>query len=368
MFLLYALILLLVLGSSARAQLPAYRNYTVKDGLPSSEVYDVFQDSQGYIWFATNAGVSRFDGYRFRNFSTLNGLADNTIFEIYEDYRRRLWFRSRTGRLSYFFHDSIYSISANEQIAANVQGPYILNSIYVDKGDTIWLGYNGGKFFKVYNFHAAHPGFEQIANRNATLRRASDGGEIIWSPGMARPAHFLPLLINNRPEPVPLIKPIRNDSKIVRIANRPDEWIASVANEVYHFSTGGMVARATLPTRIIALSSDSTGNLWVGTYGKGALCFPNSDITQKPTTYFPESFVTDVYQDHEKGYWFATLLEGVLYAPCRDICTYISGTRSAERVTCITSDGRGNVLAGLYSGKISLFNSETEHSAPLPLW
>jgi ligand-binding sensor domain-containing protein len=57
----------------------SFRHYTVEDGLPGSEVYKVFQDSKGFMWFSTNMGVSRFDGKVFRNFSTEDGLHNTNM-------------------------------------------------------------------------------------------------------------------------------------------------------------------------------------------------------------------------------------------------------------------------------------------------
>ena len=42
--------------------------YSVDDGLPTNLVKDIQQDKQGSIWFATDAGLVRFDGYRFQTF------------------------------------------------------------------------------------------------------------------------------------------------------------------------------------------------------------------------------------------------------------------------------------------------------------
>ncbi|PCJ81377.1 MAG: hypothetical protein COA57_14290, partial [Flavobacteriales bacterium] len=52
---LIILLLFLLFSSSSFSQhpQPIFRHYTVEDGLPSSEVYHVMQDSKGYIWFAT---------------------------------------------------------------------------------------------------------------------------------------------------------------------------------------------------------------------------------------------------------------------------------------------------------------------------
>ena len=119
------------------SQQPIFRNFNVKDRLPSSEVYDVMQDSKGYMWFCTDAGVSRYDGYVFHNYSTRNGLGDNTVFGSVEDSKGRIWFRSLSGRLYYYQGDSIYGIGANEKIASLIRNG-ILSSMYVDPGDTVW--------------------------------------------------------------------------------------------------------------------------------------------------------------------------------------------------------------------------------------
>src|SRR5579872_2178220 len=95
-----ALLSFLLLPFVLFCQPNGFRNYAIKDGLLSSEVYHVMQDSKGFMWFSTDRGVSRFDGYGFRNITTKEGLADNTIFECIEDYKGRIWFRSFSGRLS----------------------------------------------------------------------------------------------------------------------------------------------------------------------------------------------------------------------------------------------------------------------------
>ena len=42
--------------------------YEIEDGLPDVNVNDIYQDKQGFLWLATNNGLSRFDGKKFKNF------------------------------------------------------------------------------------------------------------------------------------------------------------------------------------------------------------------------------------------------------------------------------------------------------------
>jgi ligand-binding sensor domain-containing protein len=67
-----------------------YINYDVKDGLAGSTVYAMCQDKDGFMWFATEAGVSRFDGTNFKNFSTSDGLSKaRFVIIITEKYTTR---------------------------------------------------------------------------------------------------------------------------------------------------------------------------------------------------------------------------------------------------------------------------------------
>ena len=63
------LLICLVMSRSANAQGLVIRNYNVKDGLANATVYSAVQDQEGFIWFATPTGVSKFDGKRFRNYT-----------------------------------------------------------------------------------------------------------------------------------------------------------------------------------------------------------------------------------------------------------------------------------------------------------
>lgn len=53
---------------TARGQQIIFGNYSVADGLPSSMVCAIVQDDQGFMWFGTRNGLSRFDGYQFKTF------------------------------------------------------------------------------------------------------------------------------------------------------------------------------------------------------------------------------------------------------------------------------------------------------------
>ena len=73
------------------AQLEPTRNFSVKDGLPSGIVYDCLQDKQGFMWFATAAGLARFDGANFKVFTAADGLSNNEVLQIALDPDGSIW-------------------------------------------------------------------------------------------------------------------------------------------------------------------------------------------------------------------------------------------------------------------------------------
>ena len=69
-----------------------FRNYTTDDGLPDSRVAPIIQDSRGYMWFGTQAGLTRYDGSEFVNFSDAKDIPGIFGRYILEDHEGAIWF------------------------------------------------------------------------------------------------------------------------------------------------------------------------------------------------------------------------------------------------------------------------------------
>ena len=94
-----------------------FHQYTTKNGLPSSEVYDIIQDNHGFIWFATDHGLSRYDGYNFENFDTRDGLTNNVVFKFTKDDYGKIWCTT--------FNNNVFSIQGIKPFFT----PYKYNNI-----------------------------------------------------------------------------------------------------------------------------------------------------------------------------------------------------------------------------------------------
>ncbi len=126
-----------------------FRNYTAAEGLPDDFVFQIRQDSRGYMWFATSSGISRYDGVHFQNYSIKNGLPDNAVRDLLEDEQGRIWVATASG-LSCFEGGQFRNYST----ADGLPHPFI-QCLYKGRDGRFWIGTRGGGvcYFDGKNFH-----------------------------------------------------------------------------------------------------------------------------------------------------------------------------------------------------------------------
>src|SRR5215475_10437964 len=77
-------------------QLPI-KTYTTSDGLVRDNVNRIVRDSHGFLWFCTEEGLSRFDGYRFTNYTTDQGLPHRVVNDLLETRSGAIWVATGNG-------------------------------------------------------------------------------------------------------------------------------------------------------------------------------------------------------------------------------------------------------------------------------
>ena len=79
----------------ASAQDIDFDHIKMQDGIPDNTVRDIFQDSRGYMWFATFNGLCRYDGKNYHTYHSIPGdttsLSNNRIEFIKEDKDGYIW-------------------------------------------------------------------------------------------------------------------------------------------------------------------------------------------------------------------------------------------------------------------------------------
>lgn len=93
--------------------------FTTNDGLPSNHIYDFVEDNNGFLWIATDNGVSRFDGKYFYNYSVKNGLPSNDALQIIKEIDGTIWVNCFNELPSYFdeINNQFVQLTASKQIS-----------------------------------------------------------------------------------------------------------------------------------------------------------------------------------------------------------------------------------------------------------
>jgi ligand-binding sensor domain-containing protein/serine phosphatase RsbU (regulator of sigma subunit) len=138
------LLLLLIISLRVHAQNYNFNHYSLKDGLIQSNVNDILQDKQGYIWFATDGGLSKFNGQTFNNYSTNEGLSESSVSSICEDDDGQLWIGHSYGKLSYKKGNKFVNLPLDVK-----DKPSKILDLTKDKKGNIWIGTTGSGVIKL---------------------------------------------------------------------------------------------------------------------------------------------------------------------------------------------------------------------------
>jgi ligand-binding sensor domain-containing protein/two-component sensor histidine kinase len=139
-------ILSLLLPVLAYAEQLPIRIYRTADGLPRDSVNAIVTDKNGYLWFGTMEGLSRFDGYEFTNYGVNEGLPHSavTVLPIARD--GSLWFGTGRGLCRFnpessppFGQFTVYKPSA-------VKRSQVVFALAEDPDGSIWCGTDAGLF------------------------------------------------------------------------------------------------------------------------------------------------------------------------------------------------------------------------------
>ncbi|WP_229451953.1 two-component regulator propeller domain-containing protein [Massilia niastensis] len=142
------LVLLLALAAGARAVTPEptlrFEHLSVQQGLAQESVQTVVQDRDGFMWFGTQSGLSRFDGYRFINYRNEIGnpksLANNWVRVLYVDRHGTLWLGTDGGLNRYDPATRSFVLYLPDEPARRGSGNRHISAIVSDGGDGFWIG------------------------------------------------------------------------------------------------------------------------------------------------------------------------------------------------------------------------------------
>jgi signal transduction histidine kinase/ligand-binding sensor domain-containing protein/DNA-binding response OmpR family regulator len=141
---------LLLLKNEAPAQykVAKFSSLTVDNGLSQSDVKCIIKDHMGFMWFSTDDGLNRYDGYTFtiyrHNAKDKSSLPSNDITAIFEDKAGNLWVGSDYGLSLYHRNSDTFSTITENKNDENTLSNSQVNIIFQDSKNRLWVGTYSG--------------------------------------------------------------------------------------------------------------------------------------------------------------------------------------------------------------------------------
>lgn len=285
-----------------------HRTWTTDHGLPQNSIVGILQGKDGYLWIATQGGLSRFDGVKFTNFTSLNidAFSSNLLTALAEDKEGNLWVGTRDGLIVKYPDNMFKRFSPVDGLIH----PWI-RSIMVDDDGNVWIGTRG-------------KGLNVFENGALSVFKPEKEGIV--------------------PE---------NVSSMVKA---DDLFLLGTVNGLIEFRDGAFAKYTANPqltdTYIYTVHRTHTGVTWIST--KEKLYFINDGILAK-TFHYKEnmslSMVSALAMDKHGNHWFGTDGEGFARLNFQHSLQYVTQEgMSHNTFYCITEDHEGNLWAGSYNG------------------
>lgn len=372
---LTTILLLAFFSCSVFAQPYYFRHYQVEDGLSHSTVFCSAQDSNGFMWFGTKAGLNRFDGYYFKSFNLSNTEDERTltadmVYCLHTDRQGKLWVGAKNG---------LFWFDASKEKLVHVLDS--LTNVYViqmDKRGDLWF-IAGSTLYRYDIKKNRLQEFFPSQYFDATFVCESSDGDIwvaTWDGFLEK---FNP--VNStfssydvfKHSPVPASRYIQK----IRPADDNSLFIATSAQGIKKFDLNTFTYKDVLThyngTSIFVrdILKNNENEFWFATES-GIFIYQTDkqkfiNLKKKPLDPYSltDNAVYSLYKDKEGGIWAGTYFGGVNYYAneCAEFQKYFpdntSNAISGNAVREICEDGYGDLWIGTEDAGLNKLDKKT---------
>ncbi|MGD2165835.1 MAG: two-component regulator propeller domain-containing protein [Anaerolineae bacterium] len=324
-------------ASTDRAE---FERISVEQGLSHSSVNCILQDSTGFIWFGTNDGLNRYDGYEVVVYQadpgTDGNLSHNTVTSLAEDESGGLWvgtqegldrFDPATERFTHVGHNENdpYSLADQEVLA-----------LHRDSANRLWVGTSDGLYrldpetnqFAHYRAEGDDP-YSLPDNRILAIFEDSSG--VLWLGtwlGLARRDPQSNGFTRRRPAPEGMSELGHNAVHAIVEDQDGTVWFGTGGSGFYRFQPETGELRQVLidpgdvggyaHNDVRSIAEDRAGKLWLGTNGAGLYQFDPADnrLTRyqndpRDSGSLSNNHVNAIYESRRGVLWIGTAGGGV---------------------------------------------------------
>ncbi|MFO7826477.1 MAG: two-component regulator propeller domain-containing protein [Cyclobacterium sp.] len=350
-----------------------FKNITISEGLSQNSVVDVVEDTTGFIWFATQDGLNRFDGNEFLVFKKFFDditTPDNTQLGKLASNGHELWLITKGGKLevlNLFTHE----FQEIERIGKeNIVVPPATD-LFFDVQGNLWIGtLNEGALCYNPRKEEVRIFGEEHLNSGEVRTFFQDSKENLWILTKSG-------LVEVKPSGTELYLETIN-THVMTEDREGNLWVGTFNEGLYRKGqssqnfekfTGSKGDQIPSDLIVEAIHVDHLNQLWVGSYGKGLYIIDLKDATfinLMPDIRNPFSIgfqdILSIYEDKKGGIWIGTDGGGVSYYDkqfnnFRRITNQnVSKDVSIDQIRSITTSEDGKVWIGTSGQGLTLYD------------
>ncbi|WNH11891.1 two-component regulator propeller domain-containing protein [Thalassobellus suaedae] len=376
-----------------------FENLDTAEGLSSSTSTEIFQDSEGFMWFGTIDGLNRYDGYSFEIYRPIlndsTSISNNRISSIVEDSNGFLWIGTSNG-LNFFDkkQEKFSRISLHNRSTNFVDQGEIINDLLFDEvSETLWVATKNGvvrlnlknqstPYSDTINFSHyinINNNLQTIDNNDVTAIIQDKEGEIwaVTEGNYLNKYHpkkdlFTRVLID-----IPNSYELNHIPKSILVDSDGDFWIGNNLSMLVFWDRSKNAFIQLTPVKvnipIFHMYQDKKGVIWIATDGDGIYLYDKKKgllqhISHSPLNSFslPNNQPSNIMEDKDGIFWIATYNKGVsklvLSKSAFGHYFYESDNPkglSAKIAQAVLQDNEGRIWIGTDGGGLNLFDEKT---------
>ncbi len=329
-----------------------FKTFTVNDGLPFNSVRSIIEDQQGYIWFGTELGLARYDGYSLKSYLSdnekPNSIADPYILDLELTENNQLWISGEKGLSRYNRETDDFTVFTHDEKNTNSLSSNTITALQEDSSHILWIATDKGldRFdtkknqFQHFKHNSNNP-LSIPSNKIRTLFRSKKGE--LWlgtNKGLATYNHdggnFKIIKLSKGKQPS-ILSLAESRSGII--------WIGTMSGLFQYNPSTQFVKKIQFVQDVeyvLSLLVDQDDNLWVGTflYGIFRIDLNNKILNIRPdksnATALTDSTILSIFQDLSGFIWLGTYNSGVNYFEPKNL-NFGSFDNSINSMNCLIS-------------------------------
>lgn len=367
------------------AQNNQIRNYTLADGLPQSQVYDIVQDEIGYLWVGSQGGgLSSFDGIQFKVWNEKDGLLSNYI-QTLQFIDNRLFIGTREGlsikdknAFENFKAPQINSIleTYNGIILGTNKGLFVYTkSNGLNRVDVSGIGeqtvINDIIFDGTWYWIATNKGLwrcETILKNPSEILKVDEGNfkSLLWHHKKVYAASFYKGIYVFEETLTPEIFPVTRRINKLTLIDANELWIATDISGIVVVHPDQMQILRTISTsnglsvnHIRTCFKDKQDNIWIASSGGGLYRYFQNDFRHYNTSNGLKGNRVYAVIHFNHAIWASNSEKGLVKIDSLGVHSIANDSITHEvKIKTLTHDNLGNIIAGS-DGKGMFFIKET---------